>query len=92
MEGFESKDLEKIGLKPGYSRAFFNNVKVPKENLLGEEEGFKYMMENLPQERLVLAISAIGIIEEILGTQSSTVRRGRLLGNRLVLFKTRVLN
>ena len=69
MEGFErGRNLEKIGLKAqDTAELFFNNVKVPKENLLGEEgKGFKYMMENLPQERLVLAIAAMGVIEETL--------------------------
>ncbi|WAC02459.1 acyl-CoA dehydrogenase family protein [Lacinutrix neustonica] len=40
---------------------FFDNVKVPKENLLGEEGlGFKIMMAELPRERLTVAINAIG--------------------------------
>ena len=69
MEGFErGRNLEKVGLKAqDTAELFFKNVKVPKENLLGKEgEGFKYMMENLPQERLVIAVAAIGVVEEVI--------------------------
>jgi len=42
---------------------FFDNVKVPKENLLGEEgKGFIYMMKELPRERLTIALQAIGAV------------------------------
>ncbi len=69
MEGFEKgKNLKKIGLKAqDTAELFFKNVKVPKKNILGiEGEGFKYMMENLSQERLVIAVGALGVVEEVL--------------------------
>ena len=59
MEGFErGKKLEKIGQKAqDTAELFFKDVKVPKENLLGEEgKGFYYMMENLPKERLSIEV------------------------------------
>jgi len=62
-EGFEKgKPLKKIGMKAqDTSELFFDNVKVPKENLLGEEgTGFKIMMKELARERLIVALNAIG--------------------------------
>lgn len=63
MPGFErGRNLEKIGLKAqDTSELFFNDVKVPKENLIGKQgQGFRYLMQKLAQERLVLAIAAVG--------------------------------
>lgn len=62
-EGFEKgKPLKKIGMKAQDTcELFFDNVKVPKENLLGEEgSGFKIMMTELARERLIVALNAIG--------------------------------
>lgn len=62
MEGFErGRNLEKIGLKAqDTAELFFQNVKVPLENLLGEEgQGFFHLMSELPQERLSIAVSAM---------------------------------
>ncbi len=69
FDGFtKGKNLNKIGLKgQDTSELFFDNVKVPEENLLGEDgKGFYYMMHNLPQERLSIALGAIGAMEGIL--------------------------
>ena len=60
-EGFErGRNLDKIGLKSNdTSELFFNDVRVPMTNLLGEEnKGFVYLMQQLPQERLSIAVSA----------------------------------
>jgi len=62
-EGYsKGKPFEKLGLKANDTcELFFEDVKVPKENLLGEEgKGFIYMMKELPRERLSVAINAIG--------------------------------
>jgi len=62
MEGFErGRNLEKIGRhSQDTAELFFTDVRVPSENLLGEEnQGFYYMMFNLPQERLNIAVSAV---------------------------------
>lgn len=59
MEGFErGRKLKKMGLKAqDTAELFFNDVKVPKENVLGEPTmGFKYLARFLAQERLVAAI------------------------------------
>ena len=62
MKGFErGANLEKMGLKAqDTAELFFHNVKVPKENVLGEPgEGFKYLMHNLAEERLIGAVGNI---------------------------------
>lgn len=57
--------LEKNGMHAqDTSELFFSDVCVPAENLLGEEgAGFRYMMKELPQERLLVAIGAVGAME-----------------------------
>jgi len=65
-EGFSrGRNLEKIGLKAqDTSELFFDDVRVPKTNLLGEEgKGFEYLMSDLPQERLIIAIGAVAQAE-----------------------------
>ncbi|SHJ14229.1 acyl-CoA dehydrogenase family protein [Algibacter luteus] len=62
-EGFEKGvPFHKVGMKAQDTcELFFDNVKVPKENLLGEEGlGFKIMMTELARERLTVALNAIG--------------------------------
>jgi alkylation response protein AidB-like acyl-CoA dehydrogenase len=66
MQGFErGRNLPKIGLKAmDTAELFFHDVKVPVENLLGEEgAAFGYLMANLPQERLNIAVSAVAAAE-----------------------------
>jgi alkylation response protein AidB-like acyl-CoA dehydrogenase len=61
MEGFErGRNLEKIGMHAqDTAELSFTDVVVPKANLLGEEgQGFIYLMQNLPQERLIIAAQA----------------------------------
>lgn len=69
MEGFErGRNLDKMGLKAqDTSELFFDNVMVPKENLLGEEgSGFINLMVNLPQERISIAAIAVAATEHIM--------------------------
>lgn len=68
-KGFvKGRNLEKIGLHAAdTSELFFEDVRVPAENLLGEENaGFSYLIRNLPQERLVIAIRAAASMEAML--------------------------
>ena len=68
MEGFErGRNLDKIGLHAqDTAELSFADVAVPKENLLGREgEGFIYLMQNLPQERLIIAAQAVAASEEV---------------------------
>jgi alkylation response protein AidB-like acyl-CoA dehydrogenase len=62
MEGFErGRNLEKIGMHAqDTAELFFTDVRVPLENRLGEEgQGFRYLVTNLPQERLSIAASGV---------------------------------
>ncbi|WP_067455563.1 acyl-CoA dehydrogenase family protein [Actinomadura macra] len=61
MDGFErGRNLDKIGMHAqDTAELFFDNVRVPKENLLGEEGmGFIYLMQNLARERLSIGATA----------------------------------
>ncbi|HVV10174.1 acyl-CoA dehydrogenase family protein [Amycolatopsis sp.] len=58
--------LDKVGLKgQDTAELFFDDVRVPAANLLGEQEGqgFIQMMMQLPQERLIIAVTAVGALE-----------------------------
>lgn len=61
-------NLDKIGMKgQDTAELFFEDVKVPFENLMGEEgRGFYYMMNNLPQERMSIAVVAVASMEAML--------------------------
>jgi alkylation response protein AidB-like acyl-CoA dehydrogenase len=69
MAGFErGKNLAKVGLHAqDTAELFFDDVVVPKENLLGAEgTGFASLMDNLPQERLSIAVMAAAACEAVL--------------------------
>jgi alkylation response protein AidB-like acyl-CoA dehydrogenase len=70
MEGFErGRNLDKIGLHAqDTAELFFNDVRVPVANLLGEEgQGFIGLVKNLPQERLSIAVTAVAHARAALG-------------------------
>jgi alkylation response protein AidB-like acyl-CoA dehydrogenase len=69
MEGFErGRNLDKVGQHAqDTAELFFDQVKVPKANLLGEAgSGFVQLMTNLSQERLSMAVSAATAVERVL--------------------------
>jgi alkylation response protein AidB-like acyl-CoA dehydrogenase len=69
MPGFErGRNLDKVGLKAqDTAELFFTDVRVPGSNLLGEvDRGFFHLMDNLPQERLAIAVGAAAAIERVL--------------------------
>ena len=69
MAGFErGRNLDKVGLHAqDTAELSFTDVRVPKENLLGEEgQGFLYLMTNLPQERLIIGAQAVAAAEAVL--------------------------
>jgi alkylation response protein AidB-like acyl-CoA dehydrogenase len=69
MPGFtRGRNLAKVGLKAqDTAELFFSDVRVPAANLLGTEHGgFGHLMENLPQERLSIAVTAVAMCETVL--------------------------
>jgi alkylation response protein AidB-like acyl-CoA dehydrogenase len=69
MPGFtRGRNLDKIGLKAqDTAELFFDDVRVPASNLLGQENGgFLHLMEALPQERLAIAVYAVAAVEMVL--------------------------
>jgi len=90
MPGFErGRNLDKIGQKAAdTSELFFNDVRVPKENLLGQEGmGFMYLMQELPQERLTIAASAISATEAALRMTVDYVKERQAFGKRVADFQ-----
>jgi alkylation response protein AidB-like acyl-CoA dehydrogenase len=90
MKGFtKGKPFEKIGLHAQDTcELFFENVEVPKENLLGKEgEGFKYMMNELPQERLLVALSAIAAAEGVLARTVQYTKERMAFGKPIAEFQ-----
>ncbi len=79
------RNLEKIGLKAqDTSELFFEDCKVPRENLLGEKDkGFSYLMENLQQERLVIAIGALAAAKGCLDITKEYIRSRSAFGKKV---------
>jgi acyl-CoA dehydrogenase len=80
-EGFRrGRNLHKVGMEGNdTSELFFDDVRIPTENLLGVDEGrgFYQLMDQLPQERLNIAIQGIAVIEAALEQTIAYVRSGR---------------
>jgi alkylation response protein AidB-like acyl-CoA dehydrogenase len=90
MEGFRrGRKLEKIGLHAqDTAELFFDNVRVPAANLLGEEgRGFAYLMSNLPQERLTIAIKAVAACEFGLAVTAQYCRERSAFGQPIGTFQ-----
>jgi len=91
MEGFErGRNLEKIGQhSQDTAELSFSDLHVPLENLLGEEgEGFRYLVSNLPQERLSIATSAVAAAEAALGWTLDYVRERQAFGQQIGSFQS----
>jgi len=86
MPGFErGRNLHKVGMKAqDTSELFFNDVKVPKANLIGAEGmGFVYLMQEFPQERLGIAVNAVAQMEGALQLTLDYVRERKAFGKRV---------
>lgn len=86
MEGFErGRNLKKLGTKAqDTSELFFKDVRVPKENLLGQwNGGFKHMMVGLAEERLIAAVGNLAGAKQALDITRSYVRERKLFGKPL---------
>lgn len=86
MEGFaKGKRLKKLGMKAqDTSELFFDNVKVPKANLLGGaahlNRGFICLMEQLPWERLQIAIGAVANAQAVIDQTVAYVKDRKVFG------------
>ena len=90
MKGFtKGKRLKKLGLKgQDTAELFFDNVEVPAENLLGQENnGFIYLMQELPWERMQIAIGAAAKCEAALGWTIAYVNERKAFGRTVSSFQ-----
>ncbi|MBE4906768.1 acyl-CoA dehydrogenase family protein [Bacillus luteolus] len=84
------RKLEKVGLhSQDTAELIFEDAKVPASNLLGEEgKGFYYLMEQLQQERLLVAISAQTAAEVMLKQTLTYVKERQAFGQSISKFQT----
>ncbi len=84
-----AKPMEKIGLHAqDTAELFFDNVRVPVRNLVGEENrGFIYLMEQLPQERLVIALRSAAILETQFDATVRYTSERKVFGNPVLDFQ-----
>ncbi|OLF53204.1 acyl-CoA dehydrogenase family protein [Pseudomonas chlororaphis] len=90
MPGFsKGKRLKKVGLKAqDTGELFFDNVRVPAHNLLGVEGGgFAALMQELPWERLQIAISAAAMAETALEWTTGYCRERKAFGKDILDFQ-----
>jgi acyl-CoA dehydrogenase len=90
MAGFsKGKRLKKLGMKAqDTSELFFDNVKVPLENLLGGEgKGFICLMEQLPWERLQIAISAVAAAQAAIDWTVQYVKDRKVFGQAVASYQ-----
>jgi alkylation response protein AidB-like acyl-CoA dehydrogenase len=90
MPGFSrGRNLEKVGLKAqDTAELFFDDVRIPAENLLGgENRGFPHLMENLPQERLSIAVGAVAAVERVLSLTVEYVTSRKAFGRPVGSFQ-----
>jgi acyl-CoA dehydrogenase len=88
--GFEkSKKIDKIGQHTSDTALlFFNDVRLPAEALLGEENrGFVIMMEELPRERLGIAAQAVAASEGALNITAQYVQEREAFGQKIGQFQ-----
>jgi acyl-CoA dehydrogenase len=90
-EGFRrGRKLKKLGMDwADTSELFFEDVKLPAEALLGarEGEGFAQLMTELPQERLIVATGAVGMIERALALTIDYVKTRQAFGRKIIEFQ-----
>ncbi len=89
-EGFKrGRNLDKIGMdEADTSELFFEDVRVPMTNCLGEEgNGFIYLMSELPQERLSIAVSAMASTQKAFDETVAFCRDRIVFGKPLLDFQ-----
>lgn len=88
-EGITRSKLDKVGIRcSDTAEIAFHNVRVPKENLLGEDgKGFYYMMESLQVERLTAAQSNVGLMQYILEITLQYISERQAFGKSINQFQ-----
>jgi long-chain-acyl-CoA dehydrogenase len=91
VEGFRrGRNLEKVGFKAqDTSELFFDDVRVPANNVIGGEinNGFRQLKEQLPQERLIVAIQAVGAIEAAIEMTLAYTKERQAFGKAILDFQ-----
>jgi acyl-CoA dehydrogenase len=89
--GFKrGRNLDKIGLHASdTSELFFEDAVAPFENLLGEEEGqgFQQLMQQLPQERLIIAVCAVASMERAVRITADYTKARQAFGRPIIEFQ-----
>lgn len=92
VEGFRrGRNLEKVGQHAAdTSELFFDEVRVPASNLLGEVEGkgFIQLMQKLPQERHVIGLQGVGMIERAIHETVEYVKNRKAFGGTISISRT----
>jgi len=90
-QGFRrGRKLKKLGLDSAdTSELFFDDVQLPAESLLGTEEGqgFYQLMKELPQERLIVAVHAVAMMERALELTIDYVKQRKAFGQAIIEFQ-----
>src|SRR3974390_920244 len=90
-KGFRrGRKLKKLGMDSAdTSDLFFEDVQVPAEALLGPEEGqgFYQLMKELPQERLIVAVHAVAMMERALALTIDYVKQRKAFGQAIIEFQ-----
>jgi long-chain-acyl-CoA dehydrogenase len=84
------RKLKKLGMDAAdTSELFFDEVKLPAESLLGSEEGqgFYQLMKELPQERLIVAVHAVAMMERALALTLGYVKQRKAFGQAVIEFQ-----
>jgi acyl-CoA dehydrogenase len=91
LEGFtRGRLLDKVGMHgQDTAELFFDDMRVPAANLLGpaEGQGFVQLMQQLPQERLTIAVSAVVVMEIVLEQTIAYARERKAFGRDLLSFQ-----
>ena len=90
MEGFShDRALKKMGMRGNdTAELFFDNVRVPAENLLGQEGmGFVYLMQELPQERLIIGVQSQAAAEAALAETITYCKERTAFGRSIGKFQ-----
>jgi acyl-CoA dehydrogenase len=90
-QGFRrGRKLKKLGMDSAdTSELFFEDVKLPPESLLGTEEGqgFYQLMKELPQERLIVALHAVAMMERAVALTIDYVKQREAFGKKIIEFQ-----